>query len=163
MNNIHFKTAHSWSAAREMLAFDPLKPEYTAGLRLHCLRIHVCDHKLRELPISDRTLEAYYGHFVFSQARKGEAEAQRLASDVRYGSECTEALIAGRAARVYELGPEPEPDDIDGRSPSVVTWHDAEMFYLIASDRMFAAELVRIAHSLYATGQRSPCSPRRRN
>ena len=146
-----------------MLAFDPIKPEYTAGLRLHCLRIHVCDHKLRELPIGDRTLEAHFGDFVISQAKKGEAEARRLALDIRYGSECTEALIAGCPARVYELGPEPEPDDIDGRSPSVVTWHDAGMFYLIASDRMFVAELVRIAHSLYATGQRSPRSARRRD
>ena len=75
MSSIHFQTAHSWSAARLMLSFDPLKPEYTAGLRLQSLRVHVCDHKLRELPIGDRTLEAYYGHFVFSQARKGVAEA----------------------------------------------------------------------------------------
>ncbi len=106
-------------------------------------RIHVCDHKLRELPIGDRTLGAHFGDFVISQAKKGEAEARRLALDIRYGSECTEALIAGCPARVYELGPEPEPDDIDGRSPSVVTWHDAGMIYLIASDRMFVAELVQ--------------------
>ena len=66
---------------------------------------------------------------------------------MRYGSECTEALLGGRAARVYELGPEPDPDDTDCRSPSVVTWHDADMFYLIASDEMSADELVRIAHS----------------
>ena len=81
-----------------MLLFDPLKPEYTAGLPLQSLRVRVCDHKLRELPIGDRTLEAHFGDFVMSQARKGEAEARRLALDIRYGSECTEALIAGRAA-----------------------------------------------------------------
>jgi len=50
---------------------------------------------------------------------------------------------------VYELGPEPPPDDIDGRNPSIVTWHNGEMFYLIASDKMSSGELVRIASSLY--------------
>jgi hypothetical protein len=50
---------------------------------------------------------------------------------------------------VYELGPEPPPDDIDGRSPSVVAWHDGEMFYLLASIEMAADVLVRIATSLY--------------
>jgi len=53
------------------------------------------------------------------------------------------------AARMYELGPEPTKDDIDGRSPAVVTWHDEEMFYLIASTGMAAADLERIAGSLY--------------
>ena len=163
MSNIHFKTTHSWSAAREMLAFDPLKPEYTAGLRLHCLRIHVCATSCVSFRLAIRTLEAHFGDFVISQANKGEAEARRLALDIRYGSDCTEALIAGRPARVFEVGPEPEPDDIDGRSPSVVTWNDAGMFYLIASDRMFVAELVQIAHSLYAIGQRSRRSARRRD
>ena len=53
-------------------------------------------------------------------------------------------------ARVYERGPEPPPGDIDGRSLAVVTWHDADMFYLIASDELTTDELVRIATSLYA-------------
>ncbi len=57
--------------------------------------------------------------------------------------------IAGHAAHVDELGPEPEPDDIDERNPAVVTWHDAEMFYLIASGEMSSDGLVRIANSLY--------------
>ena len=34
-------------------------------------------------------------------------------------------------ARIYELGPEPGPDDIDGRTPAVVTWHDADLFFLV--------------------------------
>ena len=55
---------------------------------------------------------------------------------------------------MYELGPEPPPDDIDGRSPSVVTWHDVDMFYLIASGEMRSHDLVSIANSLYA-----PLSP----
>ena len=53
------------------------------------------------------------------------------------------------ARRAYELGPEPEPDDIDGRSPCVVAWHDADMFLMIAGDELFSDELLRIAISLY--------------
>jgi hypothetical protein len=68
---------------------------------------------------------------------------------VSYGREVREALVAGRPARMYELGPEPAPDDIDGRSPSVVVWHDADMLYLIASGQMMADALLPIAASLY--------------
>ena len=85
-NNPHFETASSWKAARAKLTFQPREPGYTAGLRLHSIRIHVRDHKLREVSINDRTLEAHYGGFVLSQARKGTDEARRLALDVRYGS-----------------------------------------------------------------------------
>jgi hypothetical protein len=145
----HFETAASWKAARALLLFSPLEPGDTAGFRLQSIRIHVRDHKLREIAVGERTLEAHYGGFVLSQSRKGTHEARRLALDVRYGPVGREARIAGRAARVYELGPEPAPDDIDGRSPSVVTWHDAEMFYLIASGELSSDELVRIATSLY--------------
>jgi hypothetical protein len=55
-NNAHFKTASSWKAARAKLTFQPREPRYTAGLRRHSIRIHVRDHKLRELSINDRTL-----------------------------------------------------------------------------------------------------------
>lgn len=133
-----------------MLTFDPLEPAFTAKLRLQSLRIHVRDHKLRELSIADRTLEAHYGGFSLSQARRSAAEARRLALDVSYGRDPRDIQIAGHAGRVYELGPEPEPDDIDGRSPAVVVWHDGEMFYLVASGQMPASELFRIAISLYA-------------
>src|SRR5215468_2842005 len=85
-NNAHFETASSWKAARATVTFQPREPGYTAGLRRHSIRIHVRDHKLRELSINDRTLEAHYGGFVLSQARKGTDEARRLALDVRYGS-----------------------------------------------------------------------------
>ena len=130
----------------------------TARAGVHCrttplIRIHVRDHKLRELSINDRTLEAHYGGFVLSQARKGTDEARRLALDVRYGSAGQGGQIAGHAARIYELGPEPVPDDIDGRSPAVVTWHDADLFFLVASDTMASRELVRIAISLYGRGR----------
>jgi hypothetical protein len=105
---------------------------------------------MRELPIEGRTLEAHYGGFVLSQSRRGADEARRLALDVSYGRAPHEAQIAGCTARVYERGPEPPPGDIDGPSPAVVTWHDADMFYLIASGGLTTDDLVRIAISLYA-------------
>jgi len=132
-----------------MLTFRPRVPTRTAGLPLQALRIHVRDHKRRELPLSERTLEAHYGRFVLSQARKTDEEARRLATDVSYGRDPREARIAGHDARVYELGPEPEPDDIDGRSPAVVVWHDAGMLFLVASGEMTSDELIGIAISLY--------------
>ena len=132
-----------------MLAFQPLEPKYTAGHRLQSIRIHVRDHRLRVLAVADRTLEAYYGAFVFSQARKGRKEARHLALAVSYGPEGRDAQLAGFESRIYELGTEPPSDDIDGRTPSVVTWSDGAMFYLIASDRMPSADLVRIADSMY--------------
>ena len=132
-----------------MVAFQPLVPAHTAGLLLQSIQIHVRDHKRRELPIEDRTLETHYGGFVLSQSRKGAQEARRLALNVSYGRAARDTRIAGRDGRVYERGPDPAPGDIDGRSPAVVTWHDADMFYLIASGAMSADDLVRIARSLY--------------
>jgi hypothetical protein len=147
--NLYFETATSWQAARAMLAFQPVEPRYTAGLSLRSIRIHVRDHKQRELAIGDRTLEAHYGGFVLSESRKGVAEARRLALDVSYGPDPREARIAGHPARTYQLGPEPPPGDIDGRSPAVVTWHDGEMFFLIASYEMASEALLPVATSLY--------------
>jgi hypothetical protein len=149
----HFETARSWKAARTMLTFQPLEPRHTAGLRLRLIRIHIRDHKLRALSFKDRTLEAHYGIFVLSEARKDTHEARRLALDVRYGHAAQDGQIAGRAARIYELGPQPSPDDIDGRSPAVVTWHDTDLFFLVASHKMSSDELVRIAISLYGQGR----------
>lgn len=141
-----------------MVVFPPLEPRDTAGLGLQSIRIHVRDHKLRELPVESRTLEAHYGAFVVSQSRKGAIEARRLALDVPYGPAAREARVARHRARVYELGPEPPPDDIDGRNPSVVTWHDGDMFYLITSGEMSSKELVRVAVSMYEA--RKPAASR---
>jgi hypothetical protein len=39
--------------------------------------------------------------------------------------------------------------------PSVVTWHDGEMFFLIASGEMKVEELIPIAVSIYAPHRNS--------
>ena len=132
-----------------MLTFRPVQPKYTAGLELESIHIHVRDHRQQDLAIADRTCEAYYGDFVVSQSRRRPDEARRLALELSYGPNPIVATIFGRDARVYELGPDPGPDDIDGRSPAVVTWYDADMFFLIASSALEVAELQKIAMSLY--------------
>jgi hypothetical protein len=146
--NPHFQTASSWTSARAMLAFNPVQPTFTAGVPLESLRIHVRDHKRRELAAAERTLEAHYRSFVVSESRKGLSEAKRLALNVRYGANGRDTRVGRCAGRMYELGPEPPRDDIDGRSPSVVTWHDGEMFYLIASAELPVDVLLRVAASM---------------
>jgi hypothetical protein len=148
-DNQYFASVADLKAAREMLTFAPIEPTFTAGLVREGLRIFIRDHKKRDLPVGDRTLESHYGRFVFTQSRKGVSEARRLALDTSYGQEPREAMIGGHAARVYELGPDPGPDDIDGRMPSVVTWHHDEMFFFMASHEMPVEELIPIAASMY--------------
>jgi len=132
-----------------MLTFQPREPRYSAGHRVESIRIYVRDHKLRELAVAERSLETHYGAFVVTQACKGAIEARRWALEVSYGRDGQDTRIAGCPARVYQLGAEVPADDIDGRSPAVVTWHDGDMHYLVASDELGASELVRIAGSLY--------------
>ncbi len=148
-DNPCFESASTWKEARTMLTFPPIEPRFTAGYDLQSIRIHVRDHKLRELSVEERTLEAHYGGFVFTQSRKSVGEARRWALEVRYGPSGRDTQVAGFPARAFELGPEPPPDDIDPRNPAVVAWHDANMFYLIASDRMNSEKLLRIAESAY--------------
>ena len=148
-HNPHFANAENWQAARAMLRFQPREPKETAGAGLQALRIHIRDHKSRDLPVDGRALEAHYGTFVLSQARRGRREAMRLALEVSYGLESRPTKVGPHLARAYELGPEPDPDDIDGRSPSVVTWSDGEIHYLVASDQLPMVTLQRIANSLY--------------
>ncbi len=149
VSNPHFAVARSWREAATMLTFRPCEPLHTAGCDLQSLRIHIRDHKLRDVAIEDRTLEARYAKFVVSQSRTGALEARRLAFDVSYGPSARAARIAHYNAHVYDLGPEPPLEDIDGRSPAVVTWADGEMFYLVASGEMSSEELMAIAISLY--------------
>ena len=148
-DNPHFETLSSWKEAEAMLTFQPVRPTHSKRFSVRSIAIYVRDHKHRELPVSDRSVEAYYDGFVLTQARRGEDEAKRLVLDVPYGRAPRVTRIAGREARVYELGPEPEPGDIDPRNPAVVVWRDAEMFFLIASDELSSEALVGIARSLY--------------
>jgi hypothetical protein len=147
--NEHFHTAATWAEARTLLVFEPRRPRYTAERTLQSLDVHIRDHKRRELAPQDRTLEAHYGTFVVSQSQHGPEPARTRAIDTSYGQAKREGTIAGHDARIYELGPDPPADDIDGRSPAVVTWHDGPDFFLIASSELPAAELERIARSMY--------------
>ena len=150
IENPHFATVASWDDAEDMLTFRPRTPRWTAGFRLENLAVYIRDHKKRDLPIGARSLEAHYGGFSVSQARKGRAEARRWALEVRYGPAAYPVRLRGHEGRGYELGPEVPPDDIDGRSPAVVTWHDGEMFYFVASVELPAETLIDIAGSMYA-------------
>jgi hypothetical protein len=156
--NLHFKQAADWEDARGLVDFKPRQPRETGGCDLQALEVFVMDHRQRRVDVSERSLEAHYGAFVFSQARRGVEEAQRLVCDVSYGGAPQEARVLGREAKLYELGPEPSPDDIDPRNPAVIVWCDGEMFYLVASDTMSLEDLVPIAHSVYD----DPTGPKRR-
>jgi hypothetical protein len=146
----HFQPVADWQAAAGLLAFVPRQPAYTGGAVLRSLQVFVRDHKQRELPVAERSLEAHYGAFVFSQSLHGETEAQRLALNERYGQFPREISVAGRSGRRYELGPAVPADDPDGRTAAVVVWHDAGRFYLVASTTLEADELAAIAASVHA-------------
>jgi hypothetical protein len=147
--NPHFAAVPSWTAARAMLTFRPLELAPAEYQRL-AIRIHIRDHKMRELSPAERSLEARYEGFTFSQSQRGPDEAKRLALATRYGPAGRDARIAGREARVYELGPEPPPDDVDGRSPAVVVWCDEGMFYALSSIELSADALLAVATTLYS-------------
>lgn len=147
--NPHFLTVESLTEAGDELAFTPVVPRRTAGRELLVLRLHVRDHKLRELPVGDRTFEASYGAFVVSQQRAESVEAaRRLALERPYGSEPRTTVIGGHEALAHELGPEVPPDDIDGRSPAVIVWADGDLFHLVAGE-LEVAELIDVAESIY--------------
>jgi hypothetical protein len=92
-----------------MLTFQPLAPKHTAGLSLDSLRIHLRDHKLRDVPVGHRTLEAHYGSFVLSQARKGAKEARRLAIEVSYGRAAREDEFPAARLECTSSDPNPRP------------------------------------------------------
>ena len=94
------------------------------------------------------TLEVHFDGYVLSQAQRDHVEAMRLA-ELRYGPDASEITVVGRPGIIYELGPEPEPDDIDPRPPAIVTWADGDLFLLLASDTRPASDLLQIAASLY--------------
>jgi hypothetical protein len=147
--NPHFESAADWTDAAGRVTFVPLVPRFTAGGALKGLRIHVRDHKLRELPLEERILEASYETFAFSQSRRTAVDARHAALAVSYGRDPRPVWILGREGKGYELGPVPEPDDIDPRSPSVVAWADGEMFYCLASGQLPLTGLIDVATSIY--------------
>jgi hypothetical protein len=148
MRNEHFLEVADWRAAAPELTFQPVAPRYTAGRTLQSLTIHIRDRKRRELPKSDRTLEAHYGAFVLSEAQN--KDARRKALETSYGPDPRDVRVAGHDGQSYDLGPEVPLDDPDGRMPAVVVWSDGDMFYLIASGELTPDVLLRIAQSLYA-------------
>ena len=148
MRSEHFRTVDSWNDAAELLDFIPRPLPPIEGRPLLKLEVYVRDLK-RDLPVSERILEARYRGLAFAQSQKERGEARRLALDVAFGQNPRAVTIGGNEGRMYELGPEVPPDDIDGRSDSVVAWADDRMFYLLASGDMMLAELVPVAQSLY--------------
>lgn len=94
------------------------------------------------------TLEVYCDGYVLSQAKRDQAEVDRLTAQI-YGPDPIGVRFAGHEGVIYQLGPEPEPEDIDPRQPAVLTWADGALFFLIASDTIPAADLKDIAASLY--------------
>ncbi|MFZ0015652.1 MAG: hypothetical protein WAL25_16220 [Acidimicrobiia bacterium] len=140
--NEHFLSVEGWAEAAATVGFEPLRPVADA----RAFRIHVKDHRMRDVP---PTLEVYFDGFVLSQAERDAVEALRLASEL-YGNDPSEVSVRGHTARLYELGPEPDPDDDDPRSPAVVTWAEGGRFVLLASDSMEALDLLEVAFSLYS-------------
>ena len=144
-----FEFPPTWAGACSMLDFEPVKPRALKTRQIEKFAVHVRDHKMRQLPRHQRSFETYFPDCVFSQARREPAEARRLALEVSYGEAPANIVVGGHQARRYELGPVPPADDIDPRSPAVVTWADGGMLYLLASDQLPASELERIAASIY--------------
>jgi hypothetical protein len=144
-----FLAPANWDDARALLAFTPRRAADTRGRGLRGLRVHVRDHRRRDLPLHLRTVEAHYDGLAVTQSRPGPSTARRRALEVRYGPSARAVRIAGHEGRAYPLGPEVPPDDVDGRSAAVVTWADGPMFYFVASTALDDGQLLLVAASLY--------------
>jgi hypothetical protein len=140
----------TWDEARALVDFVPRQPGDTRGAVLTGLRVHVRDHRRRDLPRHLRTLEAHYTRVAVCQSRPGALAARRSAMAVSYGPAPEPCRIAGLEGRAYALGPEVAPDDIDGRMAAVVTWHDGPMFFFVLSSTLPVDEVTLVAASLYA-------------
>ena len=149
-DNPHFASIEGWADAEALIGFPPLQPSDTAGFMLDSLRVHVMDYRLRQLPPEERTLEAHYGGFVFTQSGPGREEARRLACDQSYGAEPKTATVGPHEARAYEAGPVPEPDDPAGQMPPIVAWADGDRFLFMAGVELELPALLRIAGSIYS-------------
>ena len=131
--NFHFKNITDWKEAKDHIDFEPRIPSFTAGYSLHTLSVYVVDHRKRQLPISSRSLSAYYDQaFVIEQKRLASSnEARRTALSISYGSAAQTIFIAGHEGRKYELGPEVPTTDIDGRMPAVIAWSEENNIFLL--------------------------------
>jgi 3-oxoadipate enol-lactonase len=145
-----FVTPLTWKDAARLVEFKPIVPRKTRGRQLKRFRVHIRDHKARDLPKRERTLEAYYDGFAFTQRLRSPDDARRDAMGPRYGPKTRDVVIGGHQGSMRELGPEVAPDDIDGRDSAIITWSDGPMFYFFFGSReMTLAELLPIARSLY--------------
>jgi hypothetical protein len=147
-----FLSPPTWDDVRPLVDFDPWMPADTRGEVLRGLRVHVRDHRRRDLPRRLRSVEAHYETFAVAQSQPGALAATRSALEVSYGLAPVPVRVHGHRGRAYALGPEVPPDDIDGRSPAVVTWHDGPRFFFVLSSRRDVDDLLQIAHSLRAPG-----------
>lgn len=96
------------------------------------------------------TIEASYPGFVLTESRRASTEdAVHLALEVSYGQSGAAAKVGDHAAAIYDLGPEPAPEDDDPRDPAVVAWADDRLFLFLASDEMPVQRLLEIADGLY--------------
>jgi hypothetical protein len=144
-----FLAPTTWEEATALLDFVPRRPADTRGFTLHGLRVHVRDHRRRDLPRHLRTFEAHYKGVAVCQSRPGASAARRRAMVVRYGPDVMPIRIRGHEGRAFPLGPDVPPDDIDGRSAAVVTWHDGPMFHFVMSTQLQVDELTLVAASVY--------------
>ena len=147
-DNPHFQSVASWSEAAALLTFEPAVPTDTAGHALDTLAVFMRDHRMRELPAEDRSLEAFYAAFVFTQSRHTPERAREAALATPYGLDARPVEVGRHEGRGYERGPDPAPGDPDPPMPAVVVWHADEMFYLLASEELDVAALLRIARSV---------------
>ncbi len=150
-----FAPVSSWKEGAELIGFAPRQPRDTLGIPLDSMHVFVRDHKQREVPVGERSLEVYYRRdptgpgFVLSQSRPGVQEARKRANERSYGQDGRSAEVAGKPARLFPLGPPVPDEDIDGRAPAVIVWQDEDRLILIASSSLEAGQLQRVADSLY--------------
>jgi hypothetical protein len=148
VHNPHFAAVGSIDEAETLLTFCPSVPTFTAGCELDSIAVFVMDHRRREVPVEERSVELHYGRFVVSQQRPGIVEARRQALDLSYGTDPIDLQVSDGIGRGYQLGPEVANDDIDGRSPAVVVWANGDTFNLVASSELSLDVLIEIAVSL---------------
>jgi hypothetical protein len=146
--NPHFERLENWDAAQPWMGFAPRLPRNTLGRALESLSVFVRNHRMREVELHERTLEAYYGAFSFSQSRPGVAAARRGVVETSYGQGPRSEHVNGCEARSYPLGPEPPPGHPDPRMPAVVVWFEHDRFFLVASESLDVETLLAVARSV---------------